>query len=190
MIKPWIKWTVAAAPVLALAIFGAWLSADEHPAGGAGEHPAGATEALGVTLTPESLKSFLQDMHYKVKEQPTSDLGPIYDITVTVAGESWPVSINVSAKNPNLIYVTLAAGGEIDPAQVSPAALLELLAANDKYTPTHFSYDPNLKRFFLYRVFPNLDITKEQMLLEFGNIATVASRTRDLWDSTRWNKGS
>lgn len=159
----------------------AWLVAEDPPAAEPAAPAAEAPAEEGQTLTAESLESMLTAMNYKVTRQEAGAGGPFFTVRATVAGTKYTITVCVMAEDPRLLYFSMALGTVEDPTTVTADRSLGLLAENNKITPAHFAFDPELQRFFLFKVIPNSGITKQQMLREFGSIATISARAEALW---------
>ncbi len=169
---------------LALSLFitgvvgSAWIVAEDQPPGA--ENPPAADP--GQSLTPESLEALLTSMNYRVTRQEASTGGPFFAVQATVGGQKYPITLCVLTADPRMLYFSMALGTVEDPAQIGADKALALLSENNRITPAHFAFDPELKQFFLFTIISNSGVTKQLLLQEFGRIATISERAKSAWN--------
>jgi len=143
--------------------------------------PAQAQQARD-RLTAATLKTFLYNLGYT--PESGAGAGPPYTITGTVSGAPWPILVTLSPGDEEIILFTqLPAVG--DASRIPASVSVGILAENDN-GPSHFSYDPEGKRFVLSVVFTNGGVTPAYFRARLEYFLDILSRTAPLWDPSKW----
>jgi hypothetical protein len=146
---------------------------------------SGGLRAQGTQLTPESLKSMIENLGYTTTSSTNSDGVVTYEITLTPQDWKIQTDVNLSKDQSNIwmwaILTKIPDGQEID-----PDALLAMLKENDTMGPFFFSYTDSSHRFFINLALSNQNVTPAKMRSELDALAADVLRTQDLWDPAKW----
>jgi len=141
--------------------------------------------AQGAPLTPESLKTMIENLGYTTTSSTNSDGVVTYNITLTPQGWTIDTDVNLSKDQSNIwMWANLS---KIPDGQVfDPDTLLTMLKENDTMGPFFFSYSDSSRRFFINLALSNQNVTPAKMRSELDALAQNVVRTQNMWDPTKW----
>ena len=144
-----------------------------------------AMRAQGTQVTPESLKTMLENLGYTTTSSTNSDGVVTYEIKLTPQDWSIVTDVNLSKDQSNIWMWAILT--KIPDGQVfDPDTLLTMLKENDSMGPFFFSYTDSSRRFFINLALANQNVTPAKMRSELDQLAGNVVRTQNLWDPTKW----
>ncbi len=144
-----------------------------------------AMRAQGTQLTPESLKTMLENLGYTTTSSTNSDGVVTYEIKLTPQDWSIVTDVNLSKDQSNIWMWAILT--KIPDGQVfDPDTLLTMLKENDSMGPFFFSYTDSSRRFFINLALANQNVTPAKMRSELDQLAGNVVRTQNMWDPTKW----
>ena len=144
-----------------------------------------AMRAQGTQLTPESLKSMIENLGYTTTSSTNSDGVVTYNITLTPQGWTIDTDVNLSKDQSN-IWIWANLTKIPDGQSIDGDALLTMLKENDTMGPFFFSYTDTARRFFINIALANQNVTPAKMRSELDALAANVVRTQDMWDPSKW----
>ncbi len=144
-----------------------------------------AMRAQGTQLTPESMKTMIENLGYTTTSSTNSDGVVTYNITLTPQGWTIDTDVNLSKDQSNIwMWANLT---KIPDGQVFDAdTLITMLKENDTMGPFFFSYSDSSRRFFINLALSNQNVTPAKMRAELDALAANVVRTQNMWDPTKW----
>ncbi len=122
------------------------------------------------------LEERLRKCGFEVKKLDTNVLH------ISVEHDNWKVHIVLSYDEKNdSICLESKFSPVPNPKLVSAEHWLKLLEATEKYSPTHFSYDPSDNRVHLYREFAYLVATEARLKQEINAFDLIVRKTEPIW---------
>ncbi len=139
----------------------------------------------GTQLTPESLKTMLENLGYTTTASTSSEGVVTYEIKLTPEDWSIDTDVNLSKDQSNIwIWANLT---KIPDGQLfDPDTLLQMLTENDSMGPFFFSYTTTSRRFFINLALANQNVTPAKMRAELDALSGNVVRTQNLWDPSKW----
>ena len=110
------------------------------------------------------------------------EVGSSVVTTKKQAGDwNFPVVLTISDDAEQMgIVLLLSTAKEQQP--IPNDKLLGLLEANRKFHPAYFAYSTKHRRFELYRVLKNQQVTSDAIRNEIDRLTQIAQETQDLWN--------
>ncbi|HYB62247.1 MAG TPA: hypothetical protein VEH50_12320 [Methylomirabilota bacterium] len=144
-----------------------------------------AMRAQGTQVTPESLKTMLENLGYVTTSSTNSDGVVTYEIKLTPQDWSIVTDVNLSKDQSN-IWMWAILTKIPDGQMFDPDTLLTMLKENDSMGPFFFSYTDASRRFFINLALANQNVTPAKLRSELDQLAGNVTRTQNLWDPTKW----
>jgi hypothetical protein len=174
----WNKLACLVAGVLALAVSGRLVKADEVKK--EESKPAARAEAL----THETLKTMLENLGYKPQTIKSTRGSPMYKFAFDRASWSFTLYVSQSEDKKN-VWMSSYLGGLPEPAKLRADILEKILAKNFDIGPMHFVVK-SPRRLYLELPLANKGITAGQMREQIEEFTVTIKSTETLWNPEKY----
>lgn len=143
-------------------------------------------QKTGPPLTPEGVGELLTNLGYDVKQATPTPENPNPVATIDVERTNFTFHLDNSlSPSKAWLWLVLPLEKAPDPDNLEADRLRKMLEKNEELGPTHFSYSPVSKIFYLNKALPNRDISPRLLRTEIENLITNAEKTSDIWHYER-----
>lgn len=146
-----------------------------------------ASNAPSIQTSPR-LESMLKEMGVNFEKKVDTQAGVEYFVVRDYGAENYTFDLEES-KSRNYVWVNFPCTKA--PESGVPAEMMEkMLAENNNMATSFFSYYAKTRMIFLKTPLANSTLDAKTLKSSLNWIVKDASRTRNLWDSSKWNTAS